>query len=88
METTINTGDLPGFKDDINSAAKNEVIARKIIGAGILTSIAAAVAALSTASFSIIIGSLIVFGAGVGAAAYIYSAWVDVKDANYHFGRV
>ena len=87
-ETSGNTADLTGFKDDINSAAKNEVIARAMVGAGVLTAIAGAIAALSTVSLSIIIGLLIAFGAGVGAAAYIYSAWVDVKDANYHYGRV
>ena len=34
------------------------------------------------------IGLLVALGAGIAAAAYIYSGWVDCKDANYHYARV
>lgn len=86
-EKSSNTADLTGYKDDVNSAAKNETIAAAAVGAGVLSAIAGALAAAGTVTLSLIVGLLIALGAGITAAAVIYSAWVDCKDADYHYAR-
>jgi hypothetical protein len=87
-EKSSNTADLTGYKDDVNDAAKNETTAAAAVGVGVLSAIAGALAAAGTVTLSLIVGLLILLGAGVTAAAVIYSAWVDCKDADYHYARL
>ena len=87
QETSSNTGDLTGFKDDVNSAAINEAIAESLVGTGVLAAIVGALN-METVTIGLIIGLLVLLGATIAAAAYIFSAWVYCKDANYHYARV
>ena len=87
-ETAGNSGELIAFKNDVDSADRNEATAVAMVGAGVVAAIAGALSAVPTATMGLIIGLLVALGAGITAAGSIYSAWVDCKDADFHFARI
>ncbi len=84
-ENSTNYSQLLGFKDAVDSAACNFVIAGGMTGFAIVSAVAGAIAAAGSVTVSLIIGLLLAAGGLVAAAGYILASYICSQDANYHF---